>query len=174
MRRSWSRVIADHRATVTDVISVILTVPEESWNRHPAPRKWSAAEEALHIVLAYEVGLAALRGQMEMVAISTPFRAFILRWLVLPVITRTDWFPRARAPREVAPETSGPDSVSRETIVSRLEAVGEELSRELAAAAQDGSSRRIGHPYFGPLRVRTAALLMSAHTRHHRRRLARG
>jgi hypothetical protein len=173
MRNDWSSIIAEHEATVAAFGEHARRSPPARWLVPPSAGKWTAAEETLHVVLAYEVGLETVRGTRELRRRATPARAAVLRWLVLPIILRSDWFPRASAPREIRPVNLTPEEASVESLISRLERAGASIAEELRSAERDGSSVRIAHPYFGPLALKEATRLMSAHTRHHMRQMAR-
>jgi hypothetical protein len=172
MNERWSAAMSDHHSAVQGFAGAARSVPSDRWLVPSTPGKWSPAEETLHVVLAYEVGLRSLRGEIDMSPRTAPARARLLRWLVLPMILRSDWFPRARAPREIRPVLDPGAAESAESLIARLHSAAEAVTQELRTAAESGSARRIRHPYFGPLPLLEAFRLMSAHTRHHTRRLA--
>lgn len=171
--RSWARAIGEHDAAVAEFLAVVSTVPSDRWNVAPAPGKWSPAEEVLHVVLSYEVALRGVRTGAGMRSRVSPARALALRWLVLPVMLESSWFPHARAPVEVRPPgdtvPSAPDRTF-DSLRMRLAQVASEVRAELPAAPP---AMRFDHAYFGKLAPRVAMRMLAAHTRHHARALAR-
>lgn len=151
-------------------VARLRAVPATRWHEPAAEGKWSAAEEALHIVLAYEIGLAGSAGGPGMQMRVSPGWARLSRLLVLPVILRTSWFPRgATAPREVRPPAAEARGLTREQLEARLRLVAGNAANGLRAADVRETVPRFVHAYFGPVSPLTALRLLSAHTRHHTR-----
>ncbi|MBA3889019.1 MAG: DinB family protein [Gemmatimonadaceae bacterium] len=157
-------------AAFTDVTNGI---PDARWLQPQAPGKWTPAEEVLHVALSYEVALRGMRTGAGMRARVSPMRARLLRWLVLPVIVNSSWFPRAKAPAEIRPPAvaaTGHGEFAAHALCARLERVARDVRDELPLASPD---LRFRHAYFGDLAPRQALRMLSAHTRHHTRVLAR-
>lgn len=162
-------VLQDHDSTAQRFAARVRGISPDLWHVPPAPGRWSPAEEALHVALTYELGLAMLTGGAVMRPRVSPARALLLRWLVLPVMLRTHWFPRAKAPAEVRPGNEARD-LSPAAVADRIERGAAALG--IATRAAD-PGRRLIHAYFGSLTPLVALRLLCAHTRHHDRALAR-
>lgn len=169
--RAWARALREHDAAIAAFTDVVAAIPEHRWHRPAAPGKWSVAEEVLHVTLAYEVALRGVRTGAGMRARVSPVRARLLRWVVLPVMVRSSWFPRARAPVEVRPPANADDTeLAPHGLRARLERAAAEVRSEVPAAHP---GMRFHHAYFGNLAPRQAMRMLAAHTRHHARALAR-
>lgn len=171
--RAWSAALAEHETVLAEFLAQVDRVPPERWRIPSAPDKWSPAEEAYHVLMAYEFGLSAAGGGAGMRLRVSPVQARVARWLVLPFVLRTGRFPRgAAAPREVRPPRTEAHALSAGELAERLRHV----AAEAALAVRDADARRppihVVHAYFGALRPLPALRLMNAHTRHHTRNLA--
>jgi len=167
---AWARAMDEHERAVAEFVAVIGRVPEARWHEPYAPGKWSPADEALHVALAYEVGLAGVRDGTPMQLRTSPARAALLRRVVLPAILWTGRFPRVAAPREVRP----PPELAAQLDPQGARARVEQAAHALADEAQQASLRpelRIMHAYFGPLTPLQGFRMLAAHTRHHARQL---
>lgn len=171
--RSWTRALREHDAAVRSMVEAARGIPEDRWHVPSAPGKWTVAEEVLHVVLSYEVALGGVETGAGMRPRVSPGRALLLRSLVLPVILRSTWFPRAKAPAEIRPPVgdalAGVD-LGRPALIERLEDRARKVGERLPAAPD---ALRFHHAYFGDLAPRQAMGMLAAHSRHHARRLAR-
>lgn len=173
--RAWNAATTEHEAAVAEFLVRIADIPAARWQTASAAEKWSPAEEALHVALAYEVGSAAVAGSGGMRLRISPMRAAIYRWTVLPVLLRTGKFPRgAPAPREVRPAGQEARALSRENVAGRLARAAAEAVRALRDADSRQPKVTFQHAYFGPLEPLASLRLLSVHTRHHARHLAAG
>ena len=144
-------------------------VPTALWDRPRREGKWSPAEETEHIVLSHELFLSQLGGGPAMRVIATGWRLTLLRLLILPYILRTGRFPRARAPRESRPVTSG---AGRDELLARLDRA---VRGAIDFVRREGTSiPPLRHPYFGMLTVTQVVRLSTVHTRHHLANLPAG
>jgi hypothetical protein len=169
--RAWDAALAAHDVAVTAFVAEVRRVPAGAWHAPYAPGKWTPAEESLHVALSYEMGVAALATGATMQPRVTPARARLLRLVLLPVIFRTDWFATgARAPREVRPPESSARELTPDAVVARLEDAAQRMRESIRGASQDF---RFMHAYFGGLPAHDAVRMLSAHTRHHARAMAR-
>ena len=166
LSRSWQRALAEHDAAVAAFDDAASAIAEEQWQVPRAPGKWSPAEEVLHVVLAYEVGLRGVRTGAGMRARVSPSHARLLRWLILPVVVNTSWFPRAKAPVEVRPVHTGDVDLAPAALMRRLRDRARDVRDEMPRAP---SELRVQHAYFGDLAPRQAMRMLAAHTRHHAR-----
>lgn len=173
MSRGWRRALNEHDAAVAAFLEVVSGIPEPRWKLPHRPGSWSAAEEVLHVTLSYEVALRGVRTGAGMRPRVSPMRAMLLRWLVLPVILASDWFPRARAPLEIRPpagDASGAVDMSPAGLCERLAHAALEVRDELPASP---AGLRFHHAYFGGLAPKQAMRMLAAHTRHHTRGMSR-
>lgn len=171
--REWGAAFAEHEASIAEFLAQIDRVPPERWQVPAAPNKWSPAEEAYHVLMAYEFGRAAATGGTEMRLRVSPAQARLARWLVLPFVLRTGRFPRgAAAPREVRPPRTEAHALSAPELAERLRQVAAEAALAVREADARRPPARVVHAYFGSLPLLPALRLMSAHTRHHARNLA--
>ena len=168
MTNDWDRAFQEHAIVVQAYVARVEAVPRALWSTPRAPGKWSPAEEALHIVKAYELAGAADGSAEGMTLVTSPLMAWMARTFYLPIMLRRRTFPRnAPAPREVRPDAVRARHMSREETALRIEEVACRAAVTLRAAATRTPDVRITHAYFGPLRPLTALRLLSAHTRHH-------
>ena len=166
--RAWVAALEEHDQVLARYLVRLRGVPAERWHEPAAEGKWSPAEVALHLALAYEVGRDACSGGQGMRMRVSPAVAWLSRTVMLPVILRTRTFPRgAPAPREVRPAALDARGMSKEALEARLRLVGADAASALRAAADRTPPPRFVHAYFGRLAPLTTLRLLSAHTRHH-------
>lgn len=172
--RRWVAAIAEHDAAVCAFLAACRLIAPTRWPLPRAPGKWSPAAVALHVCKAYELGGDAVRGGPSMRLLVAPPVAWLSRTLLLPVLFATDRFPRgASSPEEVLPDPAEAQLLTPEAAAARL---GQAAGQAVAALRQADGERpapRVGHAYFGALTPHAALRLLSAHTRHHARGLAR-
>lgn len=145
-------------------------VREEQWATPRAEGKWSAAQEALHVAMAYEIGVAACDGRAGMRPVSPPVVAWLSRTLLLPVMLRLRFFPpNAPAPRELRPNEADAATIPRDDLIARLLASADRATNALREADARRPPIHVMHAYFGPLRPLAAFRLLTAHTQHHAR-----
>ena len=170
---AWGSALAAHRAATAEFSAQVTRVPPERWHASAGEGKWSPAEEALHVAMAYEAVLGNLAGGTGMRLRVSPLRATLLRRVVLPWILRTGTFPRkVPAPREIRPSEAEAHALTAAALLQRLDHAANAAEIALQAADNRAPSVRLVHAYFGALRPLPALRLLSAHTRHHARRLA--
>jgi len=166
--RLWTNACAEHDEAVAACVGAIGQVPGSAWQTRHAAGKWSPAEEALHVVLAYEFGVDAATRGASMRLLVPPFAAWLSGHLLLPLLLRARRFPRgAAAPREVQPSIAAAQVLSSSDVAHRLTVVAEVAARALREADARRPSARIVHAYFGALSPHRTLRLLSAHTRHH-------
>ena len=168
--RRWRRAVDVHDAAVRAFVTAVRAVPTARWQQPHAPGKWSPAEEALHVALSYEAGIAALEHGTPMQPRVSPWRARLLRALVLPVMLRTEWFPAATAPREVRPPDAAARALTPHAVATRIE---DAAARVLHLAGTAGPHVRIMHAYFGRMTPLQGLGMLAAHTAHHTRAMQR-
>lgn len=173
--RRWRAALAEHQRELDAFLDVVRGVDATAWAEPRAQNKWSPAAVVLHVCRAYELGRDAAKGKgVGMKLLVTPRRATLLRSALLPVIVSVKRFPRGvPAPREVRPDVDEASRLTRDVGLDRLRATAGDAARALYNAALAHPDRRVPHAYFGPLQPRLALRLLSAHTHHHARLLAR-
>jgi hypothetical protein len=172
--RRWTAALDEHERAVREFRSVVERIPIEQWHRRRTSNAWSPADVTLHVVKAYEIGRDAAAGGPGMRLRVTPLRAWTLRTLLLPVILSTGRFPRgAQAPREVIPDLLASSTLQPGPAVARLGQTARAAASGLRLLAAQTRGKGVVHAYFGLLTPLAALRVLSAHTRHHARALAR-
>ncbi|HEU4720260.1 MAG TPA: DinB family protein [Gemmatimonadaceae bacterium] len=163
----------EHGAVVHQCVLALQAIDSRDWWRVPSPGTWSPATVALHLCVSYELGRdVATGGQGMRLRSSRPF-AWLLRSFLLPYMLATKRFPRGvRAPREVRPDEAEASRLTCEAACERLTRAAHAAADVLRDLGRHRSEVRFTHAYFGPLTPLTTLRLLSAHTRHHVRRLA--
>jgi hypothetical protein len=112
------------------------------------PEHWTAAELALHVIVAYTRGEGVARGEPGMQLRLPRWRAWLLRTFALPQIFVSRRFPRnAPTPREVRPDATEAAALTPDTAVARLKATAEVARQVLRTAGPEA----MVHAYFGRL-----------------------
>ena len=169
--RRWKKALAEHETVVAEFLSVIEKASASEWHRRPAPKKWSNADLALHLCRAYEIGRQSVEtGQGMRVLVSRP-RAWFFRTFFLPVILRTQRFPRVGAPAEVRPDIAEVEHLTRERAAKRFRESADAAATAIRRAADRRPAPVVHHAYFGALSPYSGLRLLTAHTRHHIRKL---
>ena len=172
--RRWTAALEEHSAAVRAFRLAFESLAMDEWLRVPAPGKWSAAAVVLHVCRAYELGNDAAVGGSSMRLLVAPPMAWMARTFALPVFLRTGSFPRgAEAPAEVIPDLGEARQLTPATAVERLRRASDATAGALLVAARDNPALRVTHAYFGALTPLATLRLLSAHTQHHARGLAR-
>ena len=175
--RRWAAAIGEHDEVLADFVTHMQRVQPDHWWLSTKAGKWSPAEEALHVVITYEIAsgaVAALGGEGGMRMLVSPGRAWLSRQFLLPLMLMTKRFPRgAKAPAEVVPSLPEAATLSAAEVWARLVSSARDAVAALRRAGESATPRRFVHAYFGPLDSLTALRLLSAHTRHHTRHFAR-
>ncbi len=94
MKNDWDSAFHEHAIVVQAYVAGVQAVPRALWGTPRAPGKWSPAEEALHIVKAYELAGAADGSAEGMRLVTSPLVAWMARTFYLPVMLRRRTFPR--------------------------------------------------------------------------------
>ncbi len=164
----WKRAVEEHRDAVRRFVATAEGLGSDAWTRPRAPGKWSPAQTAEHLVLAYEAVLRELAGEPGVRLRATGWRQRLLRWVLLPHILFHRSFPLAVvAPREIRPPKVHAD---RGALLARMRELAARAERELDAAR--GTGARVTHPYFGALPAVPALRFLAVHVEHHLRQLS--
>ena len=163
----FSEAVALHRAAVAECVTAFAAVPGDAWSRPLGPGRWSPAEIAEHLAIAYEPPLSELSGGPGFSIRVSWWKRRALRWGFLPEILNGGFPAGAPAPREIRPKraAASPEEASRALSLS--------AERFLATLAEARTARRVRltHPYFGKLRPAQTVMLLTSHALHHRRQL---
>lgn len=54
---AWAAAVREHEVVLRGYIQRLHAVPDEQWGATRAEGKWSVAQEALHVAMAYEMGI---------------------------------------------------------------------------------------------------------------------
>lgn len=153
-----------HHEAVRAFLTAARAVAPAEWDRPRAEGKWSAAQVAEHIALAYESGCDALEGRSTGPVPPRLLRP-VLRTLFLRPVLMLGRFPmRSKSPPVLQPTASPADASS---LLHRLEAAATAFEDGAAASPSD----RIDHPAFGRLALVDFIRLQEIHTTHHRSQL---
>jgi hypothetical protein len=165
---AWDAAARAHREAVESFLALAARIDDERWTRPMGPGKWSPAQVAEHLVLAFEAMLRELAGDGGMRPLGSRWRRALLRWTLLPHILFHRSLPiRARAPRELRP---APVAGERPVVLARLGGLAGQFEREVAAAAGRGHPG-LTHPYFGRIGPLRALRFSAVHIEHHHRQV---
>ena len=167
----WDEAVDEHRAALAAFLDVAEQLDDEAWRGPWAPGKWTRAQIAEHLALAYEVLLRELATGEGVRPRLPPFRQKLLRWILLPHILFHRSFPvRVASPRETRPPVV---TAPRPELLRRLRDLGERFERELDLARRAGGGS-LTHPYFGRVGPVKAMRFIAVHIEHHTRQVAKG
>ena len=162
---------ADHRAAIDSFAADFERVAPSEWERPLRPDKWSPAEIAQHLVVAYAPAMSELAGGRGYQRRLSPFMTRLARWIVLGGILSGKRFPAGgKSPPEARPV--GPFPPPAES-AARLRSAAESFERTICEAHRAGRGR-ITNAYFGPLTAPQALKLVAMHAEHHRKQLHGG
>jgi DinB superfamily len=165
-----ARAAGDHRKAVGECAATIRAIPPEQWTVARADGKWTPAQIAEHLRIAYGPALSELAGGIGFAVRLPWWKRRLLRWTVLPGILRGRFPKGAPAPREVRPRDH---AASPEDAARHLAEQSEAFLARLGEAAERGPVR-LTHPYFGKLTAPQIVTLLTSHARHHRKQLPAG
>jgi hypothetical protein len=167
----WDEAVDEHRAALAALLDVAESFSAQAWDEPWVPGKWTRAQVAEHLALAYEAALREIATGEAMRARVPVWRQKLLRWVLLPHILFHRSFPiRAVSPREIRPAEP---TLSQREQLARLRDLGERFERELDASRRKGGGG-ISHPYFGRVGPVKGMRFMAVHIEHHTRQLATG
>ena len=155
--------LSANRQAAASFLSTARSVEVARWAQPIASGKWSPAQLADHVAIAYEVAVRALKGDPTMQS-APRFLRPIIRAVGFNSILKKGAFPdRTRGPKVFAPSTAHP---AYEVSAARMEAAVASLesqTREMARAGQ----LAFEHPVFGQIGVAEYVRFSELHTRHH-------
>ena len=168
--RRWEEAYADHREALAAFLDTASALPDEAWEEPWGPGKWTRAQVAEHLSLAYEAVIHELQTGEGMALKLTPWRRNVTRWILLPHILFHRSFPlRAPSPREIRPrEPRAP----RAEALRQLRELGGRFEETMERAVREGGGW-VTHPFFGRVAPLKSIRFMAVHLEHHRRQIAR-
>jgi uncharacterized damage-inducible protein DinB len=166
----WDEAVDEHRTALAAFLDAAEALDDEAWRAPWRPGKWTRAQIAEHLALAYEAIIGELRGGPPMRAKGPKWRQTLLRWVVLPHILFHRTFPvRAMAPRETRPPEV---TTGRAQLLARMRDLGERFEREMDLARRAGRGG-LTHPYFGRVGPVRSMRFVAVHIEHHTRQVAK-
>ena len=164
----WETLRRDHRTSVDAFLQAAQTIDASRWSLPRAEGKWSPAEVAEHIRLAYEALLKELGGKGGMKIKTSWWQRALLNLIFKPRLLATGSFPAGvRAPREARP---GAVLGDRTETLAAIRSMSEEFDEKMHQAAQNGGAR-LTHPYFGRVKADEVMRFCAVHNEHHRKQL---
>ncbi|HEX8903733.1 MAG TPA: DinB family protein [Longimicrobiaceae bacterium] len=166
----WDEAVEEHRAALAAFLDVAEGLSDEAWRSPWGPGKWTRAQVAEHLALAYEALLRELATGEGMRTRVPPWRQRLLRWVVLPHVLFHRSFPvRVASPREVRPPEP---TMPRPQLLRRMRELGERFEQEHDRARRGGGGS-LTHPYFGRVGPVKAMRFVAVHIEHHTRQIER-
>jgi len=160
-----TQLFADHAAAVGDFVVRASAISADRWNVERAPGKWTPAQEAKHLALAYAAFARDLRGGPTLRLKGRWWQRRLWRWKVLPQILDGGRIPHGgRAPREARPLDRPGD---QSELLAELGAQAREFEAAVIDTQQFQPRRRVMHPYFGALTLPQLVRFCTVHTQHH-------
>lgn len=155
------------REALDAFIATAASLAPDAWNASRDGDKWSPAQIAEHLRLAYATLRSELAGQGGFRIRTKPWQRWLLRLTHLPKILRTGRFPAGvPATREIRP-AAGP--YDREQLLTALREEGERFAQTVASAP---AASRVTHPFLGKLALRDGVRFTAQHIRHHHAQIA--
>ena len=172
--RRWAAALAEHVEALRAFVAACERMPPDRWHQATAPGKWSPSEVVLHVTRAYDLARDAAGGRPGMRLRVTPLRAWALRTFLLPLLLQWKRLPAGvPAPREVVPDATASGQLGPRGALEALLGTAQQAAASLRRSADQRPVPRLTHAYFGPLAPCVALRMLTTHTWHHARALAR-
>jgi hypothetical protein len=153
-----------HRQAVDAFLAAARVMPPAQWKEPRARGKWSPAQIAEHLALAYEGSRGILHGAATGLAVPALLRPLIRTYLLQPVLWTGRFFPGSRSPKAFQP-TGSP--VTQDVMLARLQATTQAFEKYVSGA----QGTHVDHPFFGRLSLVDFVRLQEIHIKHHYRQL---
>ena len=159
--------LSANRQAVASFLSKARSVASTPWAQPVAAGKWSPAQIADHVAVAYEVAFRALKGDKTMGS-APRFLRPIVRAVGFTKILKKGAFPaKMKGPPVFAPSAA---HQPYDASAARMEAALAKLESEARAMAHAGR-HAFEHPYFGRVDVSDYVRFSELHTKHHEQQL---
>jgi hypothetical protein len=168
----WARLMTDHETALDTFVDACRRMPADRWTAAGAPGQWSPAEVVEHLRLSYALVPTSPGSSGGMVVERSPLVAWITRNVALRALLALGVFPTGgRAPREVRPDRAQATAPPRDVALTALRREADRAVHVLVAAGRSSARSTVSHAYFGPMSPGLTLQVVTAHTRHHARRL---
>jgi len=164
-QEKWQKMLDDHAASIREFAAKAERVDASRWLVPRAEGKWTPAQEARHLILAYDALLRDGHGTGKMQLKGNPLKRRVWRLIGLTSILWRRKIPAAvRAPREARPEW---EAGSAAELLPTLRARAAELAETITRLQKDEPGRTFTHPYFGEIAIEHTLTFLAVHNRHH-------
>jgi hypothetical protein len=159
--------LAANRQAMANFLTTARSVANERWAEPIAPGKWSSAQIADHVAVAYEVAVRALKGEAGIRSAPRLLRP-VVRAVAFTGILRKGAFPeKSKGPRVFAPSSGHPGF---ETTAARMETAVASLESQVRSM-QSAARHTFEHPIFGRIGVADYVKFSELHAKHHEQQL---
>lgn len=161
----WQSLLDDHAASVREFCARAERVGDARWLVPRAEGKWTPAQEARHLILAYEAFLRDATGAGRMQLKGNWWKRLLWRGVGLTSILWRKRIPKgARAPRESRPEweTAAPGE-----LLPILKSRTAEFVETITRLQKNEPGRTFTHPYFDQMTIEQTFTMLTVHNRHH-------
>ena len=161
----WRELLDDHAASAREFIAKAERVSAAQWLVPRAEGKWTPAQEARHLILAYDALLRDAGGTGKMRLKGNALKRRIWRLIGLTSILWRKRIPvAARAPKEARPEWEpAPASELLPVFHSRVS----EFTEKIVHLQKNEPGKRFTHPYFGDIAIEQTLVFLAVHNSHH-------
>jgi Protein of unknown function (DUF1569) len=157
-----------NRAAVADFVDAARNLGSSRWAEPRAPGKWSPAQIAEHLGIAYELAGQILSGAADMPGRKPPrFLHPVIRLLIRKTVLRSGKFPKLKTLPVFEP-SSRPGSQG--LVCSRLQGASDVFEQSASEKVRAGTLA-LNHPYYGRFGIEEFVRLQAYHARHHRAQL---
>ena len=153
-----------HRDAVESFLETAAAVPPTRWSAPRAPGKWSPAQVADHVAVAFEANRHLLRPGTSGGGAPRFLRPFLRVFLFNPVLRRGAFIPGSKTPKMLRPADAPP---GQDALLARLRSAAQNFEAEARALP----NTTIDHPFFGRMPLTDFVRFQEIHTQHHRRQL---
>ena len=166
--QDFQNTLTENRAAVASFIAAARALPAGAWTQARAPGKWSPAQIAEHVAMAYEISRTGLQGKFPGASAPRLLRPIIRALFLNPVLKKGRFGAGAKAPGPFRPSASPAPAA---TLLPRVQSAADGFEAALAAELAQGHAT-VDHPFFGRVALGDYLRLQVIHTDHHRRQLS--
>jgi hypothetical protein len=174
MATSWSALISQHEASISDLRETASQISARLWLEPVKEDGWTPAQILRHINQVYEVMLKQISmfnegKENQAVKLRTGwFTRTLLRWTIFRSIMNKRTIPGgAKSPREFRP---GEVTADAATLTDQLQDLAQQLTQQLEPL-KDNAHFSVNHHLFGKLNAREAFRFITIHNEHHLKQL---